>query len=419
MGHKTKMEIVEDKFYINGKLTYSEIADCPYQGLLMNARFIQGIYDDKNGLERYQRFGRTFEPESNTDQMIASLQEWYDTGLRAFTVGLQGGGPCFSLPLDSIDNNPYGKDGKEVDSAYLKRLAKVIDAADEIGMVVIVSLFYGMQSRYLEDDDAVERATHMICRWLGERGDQNVIIEIANEHNTGAYECHKVLHQENGILRLMEIAKQESGGMPVSCSGTGGYFSERIAQASDVILIHGNEVTRNQFYNIIRKAKEIKPARPIVTNEDSQALSQMGVTFKTGVSWGYYNNMTKQEPPVDWGITKGEDRFFALRLKEYLTGKKTELPLEEQFYLQGLEKDMTYENKRWIRLASLYPEKIDYVEFFRDGELYQLAFDDPFCVNFVFNWAQYPVEGIKTNEHWKAVVHLTDGTVVEKEVVVE
>lgn len=419
MGHKTKMEIVEDKFYINGKLTYSEIADCPYQGLLMNARFIQGIYDDKNGLERYQRFGRTFEPESNTDQMIASLQEWYNTGLRAFTVGLQGGGPCFSLPLDSIDNNPYGKDGKKVDPAYLKRLAKVIDAADEIGMVVIVSLFYGVQSRYLEDDDAVESATHMICRWLGKRGDQNVIIEIANEHNTGAYECHNVLHQENGILKLMEIAKQESGGMPVSCSGTGGYFSERIAQASDVILIHGNEVTRNQFYNIIRKAKEIKPARPIVTNEDSQALSQMGVTFKTGVSWGYYNNMTKQEPPVDWGITKGEDRFFALRLKEYLTGKKTELPLEEQFYLQGLEKDMIYENKRWIRLASLYPEKIDYVEFFRDGELYQMAFDDPFCVNFVFNWAQYPVEGIKANEHWKAVVHLTDETVVEKEVVVE
>ena len=92
----------------------------------MNARFIQGIYDDKNGLERYQRFGRTFEPESNTDQMIASLQEWYDTGLRAFTVGLQGGGPCFSLPLDSIDNNPYGKDGKEVDPAYLKRLAKLL-----------------------------------------------------------------------------------------------------------------------------------------------------------------------------------------------------------------------------------------------------------------------------------------------------
>ena len=31
MGHKTRMEIVGDKFYINGKLTYSEIADCPYQ----------------------------------------------------------------------------------------------------------------------------------------------------------------------------------------------------------------------------------------------------------------------------------------------------------------------------------------------------------------------------------------------------
>lgn len=419
MQRKTKMEIVGDKFYINGNLTYSEIPDCMYQGLLMNARFIQAIYDDKNGLERYQRFGRKFDPEKNTDEMIASLPGWYDAGLRGFTVGVQGGGPCFSLPLESIDNNPYGIDGKEIDAKYLQRLKKVIDAADDLGMVVIVSLFYGVQSRYLKDDDAVESATHEICRWLAEQEYQNVIIEIANEHNTGAYECHKVLHQENGILRLMEIAKKESGGMPVGCSGTGGYFSERIAQASDVILIHGNEVTRNQFYNIIRKAKEIKPARPIVTNEDSQALSQMGVTFKTGVSWGYYNNMTKQEPPVDWGITKGEDRFFALRMNEYLTGKKAELALEEQFYLQGLEKDMTYENKRWIRLASLYPEKIDYVEFIRNGELYQLAFDDPFCVNFWFNWAQFPVEGIEPGECWKAIVHLSEGKIVEKETIVE
>ncbi len=38
--------------------------------------------------------------------------------------------------------------------------------------------------------------------------DKNVIIEAANEHNISAFECHKVLSQENGILRLMEIAKK-------------------------------------------------------------------------------------------------------------------------------------------------------------------------------------------------------------------
>ncbi len=42
MNH-TKMTIKGDKFYINGELTYSEIDGCPYRGLLMNARFIQGF----------------------------------------------------------------------------------------------------------------------------------------------------------------------------------------------------------------------------------------------------------------------------------------------------------------------------------------------------------------------------------------
>ncbi len=110
---------------------------------------------------------------------------------------------------------------------------------------------------------------------------------------------------------------------------------------------------RNLLYNLIKKAKAIQPARPIVVNEDSQALSQMKVTFQNGVSWGYYNNMTKQEPPTVWGITKGEDAYFALRMQEYLTGKQSDLPFEDQFYLQGLEKDMAYEGKRFIRLASL------------------------------------------------------------------
>ncbi|MEY8355062.1 hypothetical protein AALB39_17105 [Lachnospiraceae bacterium 54-53] len=414
---QTKMTVKKDKFYINGKLTYSEIDGCQYCGLLMNARFIQGIYDDKNGRERYNRFGKTFDPDVNTDELIQNLPVWYEAGLRAFTVGLQGGGPCFTIPLESINNNPFGSDGKHLDEAYLNRLARLIDAADKIGMVVIVSLFYGVQSGYLVDDDAVEQATANICRWLKERADENVMIEIANEHNIRAFQCHNVLSQENGILRLMEIAKKESGGLPVGCSGTGGYYSQRIAQASDIILIHGNAQTRTMLYNLIKKAKAVKPARPIVINEDSQAISQMKVTFQNNVSWGYYNNMTKQEPPAAWEITAGEDAFFVMRMQEYLTGKRCEIPFEDQFYLQGLEKEMVFEGKRFIRLASLYPEQIDYVDFYRNGNLFERAYDDPFLINFIENRWQGPVMDIKSGEEWKAVVHLRDGNTIEKTVI--
>ena len=45
----TLVTVDGEKFLINGRLTYSDIDDSRSEahGLLMNARFIQGIFDDK------------------------------------------------------------------------------------------------------------------------------------------------------------------------------------------------------------------------------------------------------------------------------------------------------------------------------------------------------------------------------------
>ena len=146
----------------------------------------------------------------------------------------------------------------------------------------------------------------------------------------------------------------------------------------------------------------------------------MSVAFREGVSWGYFNDTTKQEPPVYWEITKGEDEFFAKRLAISLGIEPEPSTLEEQFYLQGLEPHMTYEGKRWIRLASLYPERIDYVEFYRDGALLCRAYDESYMVNSVGNtWLQEPyTEPVEKGQVWKAKVFLYSGDVVEKTVVI-
>ena len=417
---KTVLTLEGNKFLINGKLVYSEIPRCPneYHGLLMNARFIQGIFDDSIEKDRFNRFGKQFDADQSTDDCIASLQEWYDTGLRALTVGFQGGGPCFTIDSNTIDNNPFSPDGRTMDTEYLRRMKKIIDAADELGMVIIVSFFYGPQSRFLKDDNAVLEATKTASNWLRDQKFTNVIIEVANEHDIEAYKIHPILFNDAGIVQLIQIAQRESGNLPVGCSSTGAYFSESITNASDVVLIHGNNMSRQEFYNQIKKVKELQPGRPIVCNEDSQALSGMQVALDAGVSWGYYNNMTKQEPPVIWGITKGEDCFFATRLAESMGIKESTLALEDQFYLQGLEENMTYEGKRWVRLASLHPEKIMRVAFYRDDVLFDMAYTDPFTINYAFNWYQAPLLGIKKHEKWKAVITLTSGEIIIKEAVV-
>lgn len=415
----TRFEIDGTKIRINGALTYSEYPDCPEErlGMLMNCRFIQGVFDAPSDRDRFQRFGRVFDPDMQTDNLIAQLQNWYDKGIRAITVGFQGGGACYTINAWTFRNSPYSEDGRVIDPAYLARMKRLIEAADRIGMLVIVSFFYVAQVRFLKDDLAVINAVKTASNWLRDEGFTNVIIEVANEHDVAEYKIHPILFDPKGIVELIDIARRESGGLPVGCSSTDAYFPYDIANASDIILIHGNNMTRQEFHQYILKAKAIRPKRPIVCNEDSQALGDLQVALDNGISWGYYNNMTKQEPPTDWRITPGEDLFFTARVAEAFGIEKNAIPEEAQFRIMGLDADDVWEGKRWIRLAAMYPEKIRKVDFYRDGAYFDSAYDDPFSLQFRVNWLQGPIEGILDGERWTSRIFLSDGSVIEKEAI--
>jgi hypothetical protein len=412
----TTLSIKERGFLIDGNPIYSEVPGAREQalGLLMNARFIQGVFDDATGRARYARWGRdAYDPEVQTDQLIAALPEWYGYGLRGFTVGFQGGGPCFTLKNASIDNNPFGPDGASLDPAYEARMDRLIRGADRAGMVVILSLFYQGQIHRLEDGRAIRRAIQTAGAFLKNGGYTNVILEIANEMNVNDYQAHPIIYHPEGMAALIDLGREASGGLAVGCSGGGGYHDREVTEASDVVLFHGNGQRRQGLANMIRQIRLWAPEKPVLCNEDSQALSNLAVAVREGASWGYYNNMTKQEPPTSWEITPGEDRFFAQRMAEAVGIQVDPIPEEDQFYLQGFEPDMEYEGKRWVRLASLYPEQIDRVDHYRNGEFYYSSYEDPFSVHYNSNWSQdgIDVRGIKT---WRAEIHLADGRVLER-----
>ncbi len=414
---QTKISIQNDLFLINDHLTYTEIENSPpkVHGLLMNARFIQGIFDDKAEPSRFARFGHsTFDPAKHTADLIAALPNWQAHGLRAFTVGFQGGGPCFTIDNNTLHNNPFGEDGLSLDPDYAARMDQLIRGADACGVVVIVSYFYGSQTRFLHDGRAVRNAVTTASRFLQAGGYTNVLIEVANEYDIMPFQIHPLLYYPEGVATLIDLARQKSGGMAVGCSGRGGSINREIAEASDFVLIHGNGCTRQRLYNMVRDIRSWQLNKPIVCNEDSQVIGQLAVAFKTGISWGYYNNMTKQEPPVDWSITPGEDTFFAHRLAQGLGIDVPSIPVEDQYYLQGIEPHLAYNGQRWIRLASLYPEGINDVDFYCNDDLIYTAYDEPFSVNFESNWRQggWPVP--KRVTAWKAVVHLRRGEVIER-----
>lgn len=410
---KTSIAISGHQFMINGVPVYSDIPGSNPQvhGLLFNQRMIQGVFDDLGHRERYNQLAlQTFDPDANTDGLIAALPEWYSYGLRAITVCFQGGWPVGMCDVESIHNNPFGEDGLTLDCAYANRMDRVIRAADEIGMVVIVNILYWAQARRLRDGRAIMNAVRTACRFLKEHGYTNVLIDVANEYDIYGNEPHPLLHTDEGITALIALAQAESG-MLVGSSGTGGKLEKEPALASDFVIIHGNDLSRGKMYDFLLRQKKITPDRPILCNEDSPCCTRVDVCTELGVSWGYYNNYTKQIPPCNWRVTEGEDLFFARRMARTIGLPVKPLEENEQFVLQGLAPEEAFSGGlHTMRLACEYPEKVDYVTFYRNGEKLYTSYDEPFMCYTESTWLGTPMR-VQSGDRFQARIHLTDGTV--------
>lgn len=87
----TTVSIKGDKFLIDGRLTYKGRTwqGYPIQGLLMNARMVQGIFDDQNPVTAEQwKYPDTqrWDPDRNTNEFIRSMDAWRAKGLLAFST---------------------------------------------------------------------------------------------------------------------------------------------------------------------------------------------------------------------------------------------------------------------------------------------------------------------------------------------
>ena len=184
MKRYTQVSIHKDMFYINGEPTYKGRSWRGYkiEGLLMNSRMVQGIFDDLNPATWhrwvYADTGR-WDAERNTDEFIAAMPAWRQHGLLAFTVNLQGGSPYGYTAIDQQVwvNSAITPDG-ELRVEYLHRLRRILDQADYLGMVVILGIFYFGQEKVLNDEAAIRRAVVSRFAALTDRG--------GYPHHTGA-----------------------------------------------------------------------------------------------------------------------------------------------------------------------------------------------------------------------------------------
>ena len=139
---KTQITIVGEDFHINGQPTYAgrHWKGHRIEGLLLNSRMVQATFDDLNP-ETAKRWAYPdtgkWDAERNVREFIAAMPEWKRHGLLAVTVNFQGGSPEGYSQKQPWETGAFTAEGA-LRPEFAERMRRVLDAADEQGMVVIV-----------------------------------------------------------------------------------------------------------------------------------------------------------------------------------------------------------------------------------------------------------------------------------------
>ena len=339
---KTSVSIVGDAFYINGEPTYKGRIwkGKKIEGLLLNARLVQGIFDDLNpdtvSRWAYPDTGK-WDAERNTREFIAAMPEWRRHGLLAFTINFQGGSPLGYSQVQPWHNSAFEADGS-LRADYTARLERIINRADELGMVVILGYFYFGQDERLSNEAAVERAADNATNWILDHCWRNVIVEVNNECNV-RYD-HAILKPDrvHELIKRVKQIKRDGRHLLAGTSYGGGTIpKENVVSVSDFLLIHGNGVSDpKRIAEMVRKTRDVPgyTAKPVLFNEDDhfnfdKPENNFTAAVSEYASWGLYDYRLKDEGfdegyqnmPANWSISSDRKKGF-FRLVAEITGSE-------------------------------------------------------------------------------------------------
>jgi transposase len=216
-GPRTTVSIEGRNWLIDGRIVHE---GSPAEGLLLNVRMVNTVLEDL-GPHAAEHLP-DFDPDTNTDRFIARIPDYHALGVRALTVSLQGGHTGYEQVL----NSAFDADGT-LRPAYMNRVAQVIDASNRHGVVVILSAFYQRQhwhDRALAGRPAMLDAVANVARWIADRGDRNVLLEISNEYSHGGFRNWRDdewMRSPDGQVELIRHAKAAAPGLLVSTSDGG------------------------------------------------------------------------------------------------------------------------------------------------------------------------------------------------------
>jgi hypothetical protein len=311
---EAQVSITGRQWFINGQVTYPR---APAEGLLMNVRMINTVFEDIG--PHAHNLPPDFDPEANTRAFIDRIPEYAAHGVRAFTIGLQGGLPGYEGAI----NSAYTTDG-QLRPSYMSRVSAVIEACDQEAVVVILSCLYQRQRQSLSGRQAVRNAVANTAHWIGlarpdrPNGYANVVLEIANEYDHAGYAQWpdgSWLGSTAGQVELIQLAQQTLPGLLVSTSPGGhGTVPAAIADAADFALLHFND-TQMQNYPA-RIAAAAVYGKPVVINEDdkigAEGANAAEICLSHGASWGFMHKDKNQFVPFEYEGPSDDPAVYAV-----------------------------------------------------------------------------------------------------------
>ncbi len=342
---QTHVHMRANQWFINEEVVNR---GAPAEGRLMNVRMVNAIFED--------RHRNDLNPDAITDRFLAHLAEYASNGVNAITINLQGGMPGYEGAL----NSAFEPDGS-LRPSYLARAARVIEASDRLGLVVILGCFYQRQDQVLADDTAIRAGVVHVARWVRDRGYRNVVLEIANEFDHSGFN-HQLIRGVAGEIELIKLAKKTAPELLVSTSGLGhGRYPEALAASADFLLIHFNGTPLKEIPARIAALKRF--GKPVVCNEDEkigdQGAQAAALSVKAGGSWGFMSEKVNQHFPFQFEGRRDDPAVYA-KLKE-LTTPAAKAAAQEYFpppeSRGGWRKLDDPDSIR--RLAGMDPEKLE------------------------------------------------------------
>lgn len=303
-----------ERFYIRQGRTWVETySSGPYRsqarGKLMMVRLAQGLFDD----ERLEE--APFDPEENTASLIAELDHYKRHGVLAVSVGMQGADPHYAQDVNGVERSAAAADGPagalisayEADGSlkpeWMKRLGRLLDAADERGMFVCVIYFSPNQDEALDSPRAIVNAAQNMTRWLIENDHRNVIIDVADgwDLQRDAWDHARFIPRKIAALAV-EIRDQFNGAafsLPIGASTAETLsYPISLARVCDLVMVRDSRSSLAEKTGALRRMSEYERAVWVTGDEmlppaKPQALAPF---LERSSGWSYTSPNAEQFP---------------------------------------------------------------------------------------------------------------------------